>query len=181
MIFQELDKLKTSSIMASIILMTVGIVMIICPVQYVDSLVCVLGYGLLIFAIVGILEFMSSKRDVNSYIALTCSLIMALLGIIVLTFDNVIFTIGLVFGLILIGDGIFGIANSLLYLRRAQRKGWWVVIVFNALMIFCGISLLINPLWKDPASLTNAIGCMLVFSSIVGILRLIYLWPIKSE
>ena len=50
MLFEELSKIKRSSIMTSIILAAVGIVMILCPPLYVDSLVAVLGYGMVIGA-----------------------------------------------------------------------------------------------------------------------------------
>ena len=62
MLFQELGKLKRSSIMTSIILMAVGILMIICPKQYVNALVATLGYGALVFAVVMILDFISGKK-----------------------------------------------------------------------------------------------------------------------
>ena len=38
MLFQELGKLKRTSIMTSIIWMAVGVLMIICPSQYVNAL-----------------------------------------------------------------------------------------------------------------------------------------------
>ena len=48
MLFEELSKIKRSSIMTSIILAAVGIVMILCPPQYIESLVAVLGYGMVV-------------------------------------------------------------------------------------------------------------------------------------
>ena len=63
MLFQELSKIKRSSIMTSIILAAVGIVMVMCPAQYVDSLVSVLGYGMVIFAAVMMLNFISAKKS----------------------------------------------------------------------------------------------------------------------
>ena len=57
MLFEELGKIKRSSIMTSIIMVAVGIVMIMCPAQYVKALVSVLGYAMEILAAVWILEF----------------------------------------------------------------------------------------------------------------------------
>ena len=45
MLFEELGKLKRSSIMTSIIFMAVGIVMIMCPAQYVKALVSTITAG----------------------------------------------------------------------------------------------------------------------------------------
>ena len=82
---------------------------------------------------------------------------------------------------ILVGDGIVGIVNAWMYARRAGRKGWWVLIVLNVLMILCGLVVLVNPWWNEPTMLFDVIGGMLLFSSIVSIVRLFYLWPIRDE
>ena len=181
MLFQELGKLKRSSIMTAIILGAVGIVMIMCPAQYVNALVSTLGYGMLVLATVWVLNFLASKKTLMSYIYLTGALIIALLGIAVLVFDNIVLFIGIVFGLVLLGDGITTLISTWTYTRRARREGWWLLIVLSALMILCGLILLINPWWNEPTMLFDVIGVMLLFSSVVSIVRLIFLWPIKSE
>ena len=181
MLFQELSKIKRSSIMTSIVLVAVGIVMIMCPAQYVDSLVSVLGYGMVIFAAVMMLNFISAKKSLINYIKFAGALVMMLLGISVLVFDNIVLIIGIVFGLILIGDGILTIINTVLYVRRAQRKGWWFLVLLSVLMIAAGLVILINPWWNEPTKLFDVIGGMLLFSSRVSIVRLIIIWPIKDE
>ena len=104
MLFQELGKLKRSSIMSSIILAAVGVLMIICPGQYVNALVATLGYGLLVFAGVMALDFISGKKTLMNYVFFTGALIMALLGIAIVAFEtDVVRIIGLIFGLVLLG------------------------------------------------------------------------------
>ena len=181
MLFQELSKIKRSSIMTSIILVAVGIVMIMCPAQYVDSLVSVLGYGMVIFAAVMMLNFISAKKSLINYIKFAGALVMMLLGISVLVFSNIVLIIGIVFGLVLIGDGILTIINTVLYVRRAQRKGWWFLVLLSVLMIAAGLVILVNPWWNEPTKLFDVIGGMLLFSSLVSIVRLIIIWPIKDE
>ena len=182
MLFQELGKLKRSSIMTSIILVAVGVLMILCPKQYVNALVSTLGYGMLIFGVVMILDFISGKKALMNYVYLTGALILALVGIAIVVFEvDVVKVIGLVFGLVLVGDGIISIVNALMYARRAGRKGWQVLIVLNALLILCGLAVLVNPWWSEPTMLFDVIGGMLLFSSIVSIVRLFYLWPVRGE
>ena len=181
MLFEELSKIKRSSIMTSIILVAVGIVMIMCPAQYVDSLVSVLGYGIVIFAAVMMLNFLSAKKSLINYIKLAGALVLMLLGISVLVFTNIVLIIGIVFGLVLIGDGIITIVNTVLYVRRAKRKGWWFLILLSVLMILAGLIILVNPWWSEPIKLFDVIGGMLLFSSVVSIVRLIIIWPIKDE
>ena len=100
MLFQELGKLKRSSIMTSIIMVAVGILMIICPRQYVNALVATLGYGALIFAVVLVLDFISGKKALMNYVYFTFALILALLGIAIVVFEtDIVRVIGLIFGL----------------------------------------------------------------------------------
>lgn len=182
MLFQELGKFKRSSIMTSIVLMALGIVMIICPEGYVSSLVSTLGYTMLIAATVQVLNFISGKKVLIQYIYFTLALVAGLLGAAVLVFDNdVVKVIGLSFGIGLILSGVVTLLHTLIYVRRSQRKSWWVLVVLDALTMLCGLTLLVNPWWKTPVALFDVIGLMLLFSSLVGIVRLIYIWPIKGE
>ena len=49
-----------------------------------------------------------------------------------------------------------------------------------ALMFLCGVILLFNHWWRDPSALFDIIGGMLLFSSLVSIVRLILVWPIRD-
>lgn len=182
MLFQELGKLKRSSIMNSIIMVAVGVLMIMCPAQYINSLVSVLGYGMLIVAAVTVLEFISGKRVLMNYIYLTGALILGLVGTAILLFEsNIVQIIGLVFGIWLIGIGIIDMSSALMYARRAERSGWQVLVVLSALQILFGLVVLFNPWWSEPGKLFDVIGRMLLFSSVVSIVRLVLVWPIKGE
>ncbi len=182
MLFQELSKLKRSSIMLSIGLMALGIVMMMCPEPYVMSLVDVIGFCMLICSCVMIMEFIASKKVMMDYINFTLALIMVILGSAVLVFsDNIVKVIGLIFGLWLIIASIVDIVNAWMYTRRSQKQGWWVLIVLSALQILFGLIILINPWWDSPHALFMVIGGVLLFSSAVAIARLVFIWPIKSE
>ena len=45
MLFQSLDKLKRQSILAAILMMALGVIMLICPESYVNTLVVTAGYA----------------------------------------------------------------------------------------------------------------------------------------
>ena len=73
MLFQTLDRLKRQSVLAAIITMSLGVVMLICPENYVNALVVTAGYIMIIFALVKILEFIAGKKALIHYIIFTGS------------------------------------------------------------------------------------------------------------
>ena len=181
MLFQELGKLKRSMIMTSVILMAVGILMLICPERYVSLLVVAAGYGLLILATVMGLEFLSSKKVLINYVYLTGSLLIGILGAAVLFYrKDVLQVLGLIFGIFLVVEGLNELFNTWKYARRAQRSGWWVLILLSLLLIASGIVILTNPWWDTPGSLMKVIGAMMLFSSAVGIVHVVLIWPFKN-
>ena len=181
MLFQELGKLKRSSIMTSIIMMAVGILMIMCPEQYVSALVATLGYGMVIFAAVEVLQFISVKKTLMNYIYLTGALSVALLGIAVLVMENIVWVMGLIFGLVAIVDGGITVFHAHTYVRRAEGQGWQLLMVLGGLLVLFGLIVLINPWWNEPIKLFDVIGGVLRFASVVSIARLVFIWPIKAE
>ena len=181
MLFQSLDKLKRQSILAAILMMALGVVMLICPENYVNTLVVTAGYGMIIFAIVEMLEFISSKKAPINYIIFTFALIVAILGIFVLIYNqDLIKTLGWLFGFVLVQDGLFTLLNALLFARRSNRKGWWMLIVLAIVLMALGVLIFLNPWWDSPNRLMKVIGGALLFSAFVSAIRLIWVWPFKN-
>ena len=181
MLFQELGKLKRSMIMTSVIMMAVGILMLICPERYVSLLVVAAGYGLLIMATVMVLEFLSSKKVLINYVYLTGALLIGILGVAVLFYrQDVLRILGLLFGIFLLVEGLNQLFNTWRYARRAQHRGWGLLILLALLLIVAGIIILTNPWWNTPSSLMKVIGGMMLFSSAVGIVNVILIWPFRN-
>lgn len=181
MLFEELGKLKRSSIMTSITLIALGIIMVICPKEYTDTLVSFLGIVMLIGATYMALNFISSRKTLMNYVLLTGAIIMGLVGASVLIFSqSIVRLIGFVFGVLLIVSGLIDVFNAFTYARRSQRKGWWILLLLSALLILFGLIVLVNPWWNDAQSLFQVIGGILLFTSIVSLVRLVFVWPIRS-
>ena len=182
MIFQGLNKLKRQTIMSSIILIVLGILMVICPEEYVTVMIQSLGSILLIFSVIGILEYLDSNKALIHYFYLTGWLALGIVGTVILIFEiHSLYAIGFLFGAFLILSGLGNIINAMVYAKRSGRRGWWVLIILGALLAICGLIVLINPWWDTVSILFKVIGVMMMFSSLVSILRLIWIWPIKSE
>lgn len=167
--------------MTAIVLMAVGVIVLLCPSAYISTLIGVLGVLIVMISVVMILEFVVSKKALINFILLTAALILLILGMVVLIFElDMIYAIAWIFGIGLIVDGVFSVIHSLMFDRRSKRKAWWVMLIFSALLIAFGILIICNPWWNTPESLLQFIGLIIVFSSIVSALRLIWVWPIRN-
>ncbi|MBQ7182518.1 MAG: DUF308 domain-containing protein [Clostridia bacterium] len=181
MLFQTLDKLKRQSILAAVIMMALSVFMLICPENYVNTLVVTVGYGMIIFAIVEMLEFIASKKALIHYIIFTGALFIAVLGLFILIYNqDLLKALGWLFGFVLVSDGLFSLLNALLFVRRSNRKGWWILIVLAFVLMALGVLIFLNPWWDSPALLTKIIGGALLFSAFASALRLIWVWPFKN-
>ena len=181
MLFQTLDKLKRQSILIAILMMALGVVMLICPESYVNTLVVTVGYGMIIFAIVEMLEFIVSKKALIHYIVFTGALFIGILGVFILIYNqDLMKALGWLFGFVLVQDGLFSLVNALLFVRRSNRKGWWIMIVLAIVLMALGVLIFLNPWWDSPTLLAKIIGGALLFSAFVSALRLIWVWPFRN-
>ena len=182
MLFQELNKLKRTSINISMVLITLGLIMIICPDRYIDSLIEALGYVLLIVATVMVLNYLSSKKVLFNTIELMAALILALVGTSVLVFkDHILQILGWSFGVLMVLQGIEAVYSALMYVRPSRRRGWWLLTILALMLLAIGVMIFLNPWWDTPSDLLKIIGAALLFDALVGVLRLIWIWPIKAE
>lgn len=182
MLFQTLGRLKRQSVLAAILMMALGIFILICPETFINSLIIAVGYVMIIFSIVKILEFIAGKKALIHYIIFTGSVVIAIFGIFILIYnEDLLRALGWLFGFVLVQDGIFTLLNAVIFARRSNRRGWWVLIVLSAILISLGVLIFLNPFWNTPEMLMKVIGITLLFSAAVNALRLIWVWPFKSE
>ena len=182
MLFESLSKLKQRSIMTSIVIVAVAILLLICPERYIDTIINLAGYVLLIIAVVIMLEFSSSKRSLSDFILLGIGLALAILGTVILvSHSDILPVLSWLFGLLLIVEGINGMHYTLRYARRAGRSGWQVLIVLSVVLLVIGLIIVINPWWKTPKALMSVIAAAMFFSAASGIVRIIWTWPVRTD
>lgn len=182
MIFQELNKLKRNSIMAAVIMVAVGIVLVICPDQYIAALMNSVGIVMLVAAVIIVLDFISSKKALINFIYFALALILAIVGALVLISKiNTIYAIAWIFGFFLIIDGLHSLLNALIFARRSRRKGWGVLVPLSVLLILFGVMTICNPWWNDPGGLMTITGWLVILAAVVSALRLIWVWPVKGK
>ena len=159
----------------------IGILMIMCPVRYLGMLICAVGYILLVWAVTIGLDFMSSRKVLINYIYLTGGMLIGLLGLFVLVERREILPIlSLLFGIFLVLGGFYDLFNAFMYARRAGRAAWWILAILSVITMACGLVLLINLWWDTTVQLKAVIGIMMLFSSVVSIIRVILTWPFRN-
>ena len=146
-----------------------------------NTLVVTVGYGMIIFALVEMLEFIVSKKALIHYIIFTGALFIAILGVFILIYNqDLLKALGWLFGFVLVQDSLFTLLNALLFARRSNRKGWWMLIIFAIVLMTLGILIFLNPWWDSPTLLMKIIGGALLFSAFVSTLRFIWVWPFNN-
>ena len=182
MLFDSLDKLKRNSIMSAILLIALGAIVIICPDEYIPSLMLLFGYSLIIIGIVMMLTFFSGNKSLMEYVKFGVSLIFFIIGLCVIIFrGDVMKMLAWMFGFLLFADGCRTAFHSFTYARRSQRKYWWILTILSAILMVLGVVLFINPWWGDPTSLMKTIGYTIFFSAIVSAVRLFWTWPVNNS
>ena len=107
MLFQAVDKIKQQTIISSVLLILLGLLMLIIPVQHDGILVEVLGYIMLLAGGVMIWDFIASKKKLTDYIFFVIALLLVLLGLfILLSGEDILTVLSVLFGILLIVDGL---------------------------------------------------------------------------
>lgn len=167
--------------MSSILLIALGVIILICPMDYIPWLIQLLGYTLIVLAIVMMLNFFSGQKSLMEYLKFVGALVLGIVGICVLVFQSdIIHVLAWVFGFLLILDGGRTMIHSFTYARRSKRKAWWVLTILSVLLVTAGVILFVNPWWDTPDMLMKVIGCAVFFSAAVSGVRLIWTWPIRN-
>ena len=100
MIIQALEKIKQQTIISSLLLMIVGLLMLIIPVQHDEVLVEILGYAILLLGGVLIWDFIDGNKKLSSWSLFTAALLLVILGLYVLISGNDVLTaLSVIFGI----------------------------------------------------------------------------------
>ena len=106
---------------------------------------------------------------------------MILLGIYILVSgDNILKVLSVLFGILLMIDGLHSSMHAWVYARRAGKKWWAILLILSILLFITGIVILNNPWWHTAHSFVKVIGGVILFAAALGIVRLILVWPIRK-
>ena len=132
-------------IIFDIVLIALGVVLIVWPVDAALMLTRIIGIVILVLAIVEIVVFaMSKSKEAMEYVLLVVSVLLAAVGIwLIVNPDWLVQFFNILFGVILGIYGLFGVFSSVGYGRKSGGL-WWIGLILSiiaiAMAVFGGIS-----------------------------------------
>ena len=182
MLFEVLDRLRQQTIISSIVMMMLGLLMLIIPTEYDYTLVNVLGYAIIILGAVMVWGFIGGPKHLSNCILFIFALLAILLGIYILVSGNdILRALSVLFGTLLMVDGVHSIVYAWIYARRSGKKWWGLLLLLSFLLFLSGLVIFNNPWWSRPHSFVKVIGGVIRFSAALGIIRLILVWPVRKD
>ena len=187
MLLDAVIKIRRQSILTAILLMCLGVVLLLCPERHIETLVMFSGYAMIVYTLEQTLEFLTGSRSVMSYITFILALIVGLVGLAVLVFnEDVLYTLCWAFGLLLLVDGGNTFYYALTFAKRAQRPGWSILVILSAILIIFGVALIVGIIYFNHSSLASPLFLMKIigsagfFCAIVSAVRLLWIMPAKK-
>ena len=168
--------------MATVVLMFLGLLLLLIPEAYFSSLSSILGFCLAVLFAYTVFKFLGDDKTLMAYIKLSLGLFSGIWGVAFFIFDGLLLSIlSWLVGTLPILFGAYGIYHAIAFARRSGRKGWWLLIILSLLLMVFGGFVFWNPWMDSSQAFIQIIGGTLLYSSFIGALSLIWLWPIHKE
>lgn len=161
---KRLKSIRTWGFIIAILMIVLGVICTIKPLQTTYALEVVVSAALVIFGIWGIVHYVKLPVMLRSGVTLASSILNIILGIMLLTSpaDDVLTTFGFLFGLSMMMNGFEQVTQTgALHAFGIMETGW---ITFSGVLnIICGIVLL-----GAPAASVFAVSFVIAFYLLVG-------------
>lgn len=165
------------SIITSIVFAVLGLILMYNPSQVLTIVCYVLGA---VFIIIGVLKIVAyfmakGKYDIYNY-DLAFGIIAAIAGIVVIcASETIIKILAIVIGLWIIYSGLVRLGLAI-KLRKAKSDFWVTVAVIAAIMIVCGLYMVI-----DSSVVVSTIGLIMLIYAILDLIQgVIYMKTVKQ-
>ena len=167
-------------IIFDIVLIALGVVLIVWPVDAALMLTRIIGIVILVLAIVEIVVFaMSKSKEAMEYVLLVVSVLLAAVGIwLIVNPDWLVQFFNILFGVILGIYGLFGVFSSVGYGRKSGGL-WWIGLILSIIAIAMAVLIFMNP-FATPKMLMIIIGASLVLGGIAGIYNRIRIRKVRK-
>ncbi len=165
---------KNYILIMSAVLFVSGLLLIVFPQTSVNIICYIVGIALCILGIMSIVGYFREMTDIFGSLGLAQGIALIAAGLIVVIRPLVISgMITLVFGIIMVLDGILKLQYAF-DLFRIRAKYWWVVLVASAVMITVGAIVVFNPFGSESV-LVVFTGVFLILDSLSDVATVMYI------
>ena len=173
---------EIKGIFTSLLLMVLGILLMLKPLEIVESLIKIMGIVILLCGVLDFLNYFRIKTEEKLFnYGLLKGLLEVSIGILFIFKFNVltdIFTI--IIGLIIIFMNVFKLQLSL-NLKEVNTPNWFIGTIISSLSIILGIVIILNPFSTVKVIIITS-GAMIFTSELANIIySFIILKSIKKE
>ncbi|MDO4537038.1 MAG: hypothetical protein Q4B54_02670 [Coriobacteriales bacterium] len=182
MLFETLDRLRRHAVMAGIVLVFVGWILLVLPGELIPFIANVAAFGLSVYSLVKVFNFIASKKVLIDCIRLSLGLFAGIVGLMLFAFEGLFEELlaWLMF-VVPVASGLYGVYYAAVYARGSQRPGWWILAILFSFLIAAGVFVFWNPWLHSPEGYLRVIGGALFYMALVLIISLFWIWPIPKE
>lgn len=160
-----LKKLLNSFIIAFAAEVAIGLLLLINPSIFTNTISYVLGGVILAFGVLSLISYFASDKTGSS---ITKAVFFCAAGIFIISKPDFIFKIlALVFGIYLLADGISSIKNALI-IKNNNSDNWVAPMVMALLTALLGLIITLNP-FASAATALQILGVSLIISGVLSI------------
>lgn len=161
---------RRSSVLVALATIVLGLGLVVWPDRSVSLMCSLLGGALLIFGLLYIIGWFSSKRRAGSPAVMVIpGVVLAGLGVWLMTSsESVITLIQYVFGAMILFHGVLDLQGAISLAGRRYAR-WWLDLLLAVLTLGLGALILINP-FGTFAALVMLIGVSLVYDGVSDLL-----------
>lgn len=170
-------KKDSMSIIASILLLILGVILISNPGGVVKFITYILGGIIIIIGITKIISYLRIKKSMNIQNTndFVIGIVLMIIGVIIIFCSSAIeFVIRLSMGGWILYSGITKLIISL-KLKESNISNWYLVLAASILMIICGLYIIIRS-----NLVLSGIGIILVIYAIIDIIQFIVIPKSKN-
>ena len=165
-----MKRVVRSSIITSVLLATLGVLLIIESETTVISISYILGSALVLFGTIGIIDYIRKlKTELKSELDLLYATVTIILGVLIILHPKAIASIiPFVLGLIIIINSSTKL-NYAFQLKSQSNQLWKSTLVVSIFTTLCGLLLMFNP-FTGAVLLTRIVGAIILVYALLDII-----------
>lgn len=148
-------------------MLCLGVILILWPIDTIAAVAKVAGLFLMVYAIAGVVLFVTGSRNVSAIITLIIDIVGAGLGLYLFFNPEYLLSVAnKLFGVIILIHGLHSLYESVTVVRKLDT-GWKSVALFSIVIVLLGVFVILNP-FAISDFILRVIGIILIFNAMLA-------------